>query len=70
MKALPNEGGTNMRSLIRWEPFAELTSLREAMDRLFEESFVRPSSLLGLRGGEMVAPIDVYQTGQRASISF
>lgn len=29
-------------SLIRWEPFRDLISLREAMDRLLEESFVRP----------------------------
>jgi len=25
-------------SLMRWQPFEELMSLREAMDRLFEES--------------------------------
>jgi hypothetical protein len=27
----------------RWQPFGELISLRQAMDRLFEDSFVRPS---------------------------
>jgi HSP20 family protein len=42
----------------RWEPFAELMSLRDAMDRLFEEGFTRPTELMGL--GTM--PIDVYQT--------
>jgi hypothetical protein len=26
-------------SLIRWDPFREMLSLREAMDRLFEESW-------------------------------
>jgi len=31
-----------MRSMVRWEPFNDLISLRDAMDRLFEESFVRP----------------------------
>ena len=36
------EGGVEMTNLVRWEPFRELMSLREAMDRLFEESFVRP----------------------------
>ena len=30
-----------MASLIKWEPFSDLVSLRDAMDRLFEESFVR-----------------------------
>jgi HSP20 family protein len=30
------------RVLMRWEPFEDVVSLRDAMDRLFEESFVRP----------------------------
>lgn len=28
--------------LTRWEPFRDMVTLREAMNRLFEESFVRP----------------------------
>lgn len=27
----------------RWQPFSEFMSLRQAMDKLFEDSFVRPS---------------------------
>jgi HSP20 family protein len=27
----------------RWDPFSEMLSLRDAMNRLFEESFVWPS---------------------------
>jgi len=47
-------------SMIRWEPFREMTSLRDAMDRLFQESFVRPArgwvtSEIGLR-----VPVDMY----------
>jgi hypothetical protein len=34
----------------RWHPSTELMSLRQAMDRLFEDSFVRP---LVLRGPSM-----------------
>jgi hypothetical protein len=30
----------------RWQPFNELMSLRQAMDKLFEDSFVRPSRAL------------------------
>jgi hypothetical protein len=26
----------------RWDPFGEMLSLRDAMNRLFEESFVQP----------------------------
>ncbi|MFW6105467.1 MAG: Hsp20/alpha crystallin family protein [Chloroflexota bacterium] len=46
----------------RWHPFTDLMSLRQAMDRLFEDSFVRPSRALEAFG-EVAAPaIDVYQT--------
>ena len=46
----------------RWQPLSELVSLRQAMDRLFEDSFVRPSRLL-TTVGEVAAPaLDVYQT--------
>jgi len=46
----------------RWQPFGKRMSLRQAMDRFFEDSFVRPT-----RGsaalGEIAAPaLDVYQT--------
>lgn len=46
----------------RWQPFSELMTLRQAMDRLFEDSFVRPSRVLAALG-EVAAPaLDVYQT--------
>jgi HSP20 family protein len=48
-------------TMIRWEPFREMTSLRDAMDRLFEDSFVRPS-LFWADGGRGQLPIDMYQT--------
>jgi HSP20 family protein len=45
----------------RWHPFTDLMSLRQAMDRLFEDSFVRPyRALEGL--GEVAEPaLDIYQ---------
>ena len=46
----------------RWQPFSELMSLRQAMDRLFEDSFVRPSRGLAALG-EVAAPaLNVHQT--------
>jgi HSP20 family protein len=46
----------------RWHPFTELMSLRQAMDRLFEDSFVHPSRTLEALG-EVAAPtLDIYQT--------
>ena len=50
-----------MTDLVRWEPFGGLRSLRQAMDRLFEDSFVRPSRLWPELVGEEPA-LDVYQT--------
>ena len=46
-------------SIQRWEPFSELMSLRDAMDRLFEESFIRPGRLLGAPTG--MVPVDIYR---------
>lgn len=51
-----------MTQLVRWEPFRDLVSLREAMDRLFEESVVRPSAgWITPRGAETLA-VDMYET--------
>jgi len=47
--------------MIRWEPFREMMSLRNAMDRLFEGGFVRPSRVWPeLERGELT--VDMYQT--------
>lgn len=48
-----------MSNLIRWEPAREMMTLREAMDRLFDDAFTRP---LSLRDGWSVPAIDMYQT--------
>ncbi|MBC8252976.1 MAG: Hsp20/alpha crystallin family protein, partial [Ardenticatenia bacterium] len=53
-----------MRSMIRWSPLDEALPLRQAMDRMFEERFIRPS--LRNRGAEGTRaaglPIDLYET--------
>ncbi len=48
-----------MSNLIRWEPMSEMVTLREAMDRLFDDSFTRP---LGQRSDWQSPAIDLYQT--------
>jgi hypothetical protein len=30
--------------VVRWEPFSEMVSLRDAVNRLFENSFIRPNA--------------------------
>jgi len=50
-----------MSNLTRWEPVREMMTLREAMDRLFDDAFTRPLS--GRDGWSMSTPaIDMYQT--------
>jgi HSP20 family protein len=46
----------------RPSPFGELWSLRSAMDRLFEDSFVRPRSVAGFLDGGTGLPLDVTAT--------
>ena len=48
-------------NIVRWEPFREITSLRDAMDRLFEDSFVRAPHLWP-EVREWDLPIDMHQT--------
>lgn len=48
-----------MSNLIRFEPMREIITLREAMDRLFNDAFT-PS--LGAAGGWQVPAVDLYQT--------
>lgn len=51
-----------MSNLTRWEPMRDVITLRDAMDRLFDEAFTHP--WLARDGGSMgSAPaIDMYQT--------
>jgi len=46
----------------RNSPFGELMSLRSAMDRLFEDSFVRPQLWTGGLDGAGLLPMDVSTT--------
>ena len=38
-----------MSNLIRWEPAREMMTLRDAMDRLFDDAFTRPPASHGRR---------------------
>ncbi len=47
-----------MSNLIRWEPMREMMTLREAMDRLFDDAFTRPISI----NNWGMPALDMYQT--------
>ena len=44
----------------RWEPLREMVSLRDAMNTLLQESFVRPVGLMG--NGAALLPLDIAET--------
>jgi HSP20 family protein len=49
-----------MTNLSRWDPFQDMLTLREAMNQLLEESFVRPANG---RGGQSYVPaLDLSET--------
>ncbi len=50
-------------AIARWTPFHEMPTLREAMDRLFEQSFVRPNGSSAAGYGSASVPMDVYADG-------
>jgi HSP20 family protein len=53
-------------SVSRWDPLREMVSLREAMDRLLEESWVRgPASMLSRAASFTV---DLYETANEVVI--
>lgn len=52
-----------MTNLTRWEPTREMMTLREAMDRLFDDAFTRPYSLTRNGGSTWSSlAIDMYET--------
>jgi HSP20 family protein len=52
-----------MANITRFDPYGEIVSLRSAMDRLFEDSFVSPLTWRTLGTGHSVNPaIDVHET--------
>ena len=49
-------------SLVRWEPFRDLMTLQERMNRLFEESLGRKRELEETYGESWIPPVDIYET--------
>jgi HSP20 family protein len=51
-----------MATITRWDPFQDMLSLREAMNQLMEESFVRPAA--GRNGQSFVPALDLSETAE------
>jgi HSP20 family protein len=57
-----------MSSLMRWDPFRDTLSLRNAMDRLFEDSFVTPHVGWIAPTSAAGMALDVYETKEQVVI--
>ena len=55
-------------SMMRWQPFPEIISLRQVMEKLFEDSFVTPSRILSTLRPGVTIPIDMYQTANEVIV--
>ena len=51
-----------MANLTRIDPFGDMVTLRQAMDRLFEDSFVSPLTWRSIEGEAVTPALDVHQT--------
>jgi len=50
-----------MADLIRWDPFREMMTLRDAMDRMFENAFISPRTTNWFTEGEIPLALDVVE---------
>ena len=57
-----------MASIVRWDPVRDMVSLREAMDRLFEDSFVRPRGRLAVAEGMGTLALDVFESDDNVTV--
>jgi HSP20 family protein len=48
--------------IVRWEPRRDVTTLRDAMDRLFEDALIRPGWFAPAWGAAEMLPVDMYET--------
>lgn len=51
-----------MANITRFDPFSEMVTLRQAMDRLFEDSVVSPLNWRTISGEAASPALDVHQT--------
>jgi HSP20 family protein len=56
-------------SITRWDPFGDMVSLRDAMERLFAESVVRPRGTSGGGSSSRSLAVDVHEQGDDFVVS-
>ncbi len=56
-------------AIIRWDPFRDLITLREKMNRLFEEAFTSRGEEKDLVSSTWTPSVDIYETEQSLVLS-
>ena len=51
--------------LVRWEPFRDLSTMREAMNRLWDDSYHWPFRLTTVDGETTVPAIDISESNDK-----
>jgi HSP20 family protein len=51
-----------MSNVIRWQPLSEMVTLRDAMDRLFDDAFTRPLNMADGSRFRMAPSVDMFET--------
>lgn len=52
-------------TITRWDPFQDLMSLQERMNRLFQESLARQRGQENIETGQWAPAVDIFETGDR-----
>jgi HSP20 family protein len=64
---LDEERTTQMADITRWDPFSEIATLRQQLDRVFDD--VRPWRIVnGGSGADAYFPVDIYETGDEVVV--
>lgn len=58
-----------MANITRFDPYGEMVTLRQAMDRLFEDSFVSPLTLRSYNGEAVPPALDVHQNADEIVVT-
>jgi HSP20 family protein len=58
-----------MANVTRYDPFSDTITLRQAMDRLFEDSFVSPFTWRNVNGESTSPALDVHQTADEIVVT-
>jgi len=58
-----------MANITRFNPLSEMVTLRSAMDRLFDDSFVSPLTWRGFNGDASAPAVDVHETADEIVVS-